>query len=146
MIREADPHAASATDATRDSHTPHHPRTSHASRSTSRPRGAPAAMSDWPPAWLAYAAACQSAQIAARDYAEQSFANWSRSIGFAAQREADWFDAVNRSFAAWYAWWASWQAAFGIQPGIAPGLASFASIPGAWWWASQNALPFAGLV
>jgi hypothetical protein len=57
----------------------------------------------------------------------------------AAQSAADWFDQANRAFAAWCAWW---QAAYGIVPGVAP-LAGGVS---AWWWHSQNALPFAGVV
>lgn len=52
---------------------------------------------------------------------------------------AAWFDEANRAFAVWYAWW---QAAYGIAPGVAP-LAGGLS---AWWWSSQNALPFAGVV
>ncbi|EDZ99920.1 hypothetical protein BH160DRAFT_4776 [Burkholderia sp. H160] len=56
-----------------------------------------------------------------------------------AQSAADWFDEANRAFAAWYAWW---QAACAIAPAGAP-LAGGLS---AWWWSSQNALPFAGVV
>ncbi|MCC8402498.1 polyketide synthase [Paraburkholderia sp. MMS20-SJTN17] len=83
--------------------------------------------------------AYQTVQSAAREYAERSFADWSKSIAFAAQREADWFDEANRSFAAWYAWW---QAAYANAPGGAP----LAGGLNAWWWSSQNALPFAGVV
>ncbi|RZF27143.1 polyketide synthase [Paraburkholderia sp. UYCP14C] len=92
-----------------------------------------------PEGWFDYAAAYQGAQCAAREYAERSFADWSKSLAFAAQHEADWFDQINRAFAAWYAWW---QAAYGIAPGVAP----FAGGLNAWWWGSQNALPFAGVV
>jgi hypothetical protein len=88
---------------------------------------------------LDYAVAYQAAQSAAREYAERSFADWSKSIAFAAQREAEWFEEANRAFSAWYAWW---RAAYGIAPGVAP-LAGGLS---AWWWTSQNALPFAGVV
>jgi hypothetical protein len=52
---------------------------------------------------------------------------------------AAWFDEANRAFAAWYAWW---QAAYGIAPGVVP----LAGGLNAWWWSSQNALPFAGVV
>jgi hypothetical protein len=101
-----------------------------------------ATISGQPEGWFAYPAAYQAAQNAAREYAEQSFAGWSKSIAFAAQREADWFDQANRAFAAWYVWYAWWPAAYGMAPGVAP-LAGGVS---AWWWNSQNALPFAGVV
>ncbi|WP_255215139.1 hypothetical protein [Paraburkholderia youngii] len=81
----------------------------------------------------------RSAQRAAREYAARSFADWSKWIALAVQREAEWFDEANRACAAWSAWW---QAAYGIAPGVAP-LAGGLS---AWWWSSQNALPFAGVV
>jgi hypothetical protein len=99
----------------------------------------PATAAGQPDGWFDHAAAYRTAQSAARDYAEQSFAEWSRWIGFAAQREADWFDEADRCFAAWYAWW---QAAYGIHPGIAP----LAGGLNAWWWSVQRTLPFAGVV
>ncbi|MGF6545099.1 polyketide synthase [Paraburkholderia youngii] len=97
-----------------------------------------------PEGWFDYASAYQTAQgaareYAAREYAARSFADWSKSIAFAVQREAEWFDEANCACAAWSAWW---QAAYGIAPGVAP-LAGGLS---AWWWSSQNALPFAGVV
>ncbi|NUX53845.1 polyketide synthase [Paraburkholderia youngii] len=92
-----------------------------------------------PEGWFDYASAYQTAQGAAREYAARSFADWSKSIALAVQREAEWFDEANRACAAWSAWW---QAAYGIAPGVAP-LAGGLS---AWWWSSQNALPFAGVV
>ncbi|WP_241495914.1 hypothetical protein [Paraburkholderia monticola] len=77
-------------------------------------------MSGQPEGWFDCTEAYQAAQSAARQYAE-------------------WFEQANRACAAWYAWW---QAAYGIAPGVAP-LAGGLS---AWWWTSQNALPFAGVV
>lgn len=108
------------------------------------PRGRPAptwaaTIPGQPEGWFDYMAGYQAAQNVACQYAERSFADWSRAIAFAAQREADWFDQANRAFAAWHAWW---QAAYGIAPGVAP-LAGGVS---AWWWNSQDALPFAGVV
>ena len=79
-----------------------------------------ATTSGQPDGWFDYTGAYQAAQSAAREYAE-------------------WFDQANLACAAWYAWW---QAAYGIAPGVAP-LAGGLS---AWWWTSQNALPFAGVV
>lgn len=99
----------------------------------------PATAFGQPEGWLDCAAAYRTAQSAAREYAEQSFAAWSRSFAFYAQREADWFEQANRAFAAWYAWW---QAAYGIHPGVAP----LAGGLNAWWWSAQGALPFAGVV
>ncbi|MEM5297407.1 polyketide synthase [Burkholderia sp. JPY481] len=92
-----------------------------------------------PEGWFDYASAYQTVQRAAREYAQWSFADWSKSIAFAVQHEADWFDEANRACSAWYAWWL---AACGIAPGVAP-LAGGLS---AGWWGSQNALPFAGVV
>ncbi|MBC8727557.1 polyketide synthase [Paraburkholderia sp. UCT2] len=92
-----------------------------------------------PEGWLDYAAAYRTALGAAHEYAERCFADWSKSIAFVAQREADWFGEANRACAAWYA---GWQTVYGIAPGVAP-LAGGLS---AWWWSSQNALPFAGVV
>jgi hypothetical protein len=107
-------------------------------------RGRPASVSnamafEVPQGWLDYVVACQTAHSAARECAERSFAEWNRSVAFAAQREAEWFDQANRAFAAWYAWW---QAAYSLAPGVAPVAGGLS----AWWWNSQRALPFAGVV